>query len=437
VPIAVVVAIVAGAGYAYFLRQPGGLLAAHDAYALRWFTAYYFTPYLLAAALLGFALVMPRMFWTHTWLMLLVSVFCAFFFYKIRIVPEHFWMARRFLPVILPGMLLFAAAAFFAPWKAAEGGSRFAPPKSAVALAKALGVLVIGFAAWQFFQQTRPVLAHVEYADVIPRLEALSAQIHDDDLLLIESRGASDLHVLGLPLAYIYARNVLVLATDWPAEADVMTLFDWGSQRYARVLYMGSGGSRLLNRSLNGEFVLGDAIWVPEYDRSLDHLPATSRKKSFVFSLYRLVPQKALPEMTRVDVGSADELAVSEFHTREQNSELNFRWTTARSSVRLRLPANRPSTLTLWMGHGGRPDSVAPASVTVFAGKRSLGSVMVTKADIHPYGFLVPPGVVNEAAAGDGFLLLRLETPTWNPRTALGLSDDRDVGVMVTRVELR
>ena len=40
-----------------------------------------------------------------------VTIFCCFFFYKIRIVPEHFWMTRRFLPVILPGALLFAAAA--------------------------------------------------------------------------------------------------------------------------------------------------------------------------------------------------------------------------------------------------------------------------------------------------------------------------------------
>ena len=37
-----------------------------------------------------------------------VAIFALFFFYKIRIVPEHFWMARRFLPVILPAALLFA-----------------------------------------------------------------------------------------------------------------------------------------------------------------------------------------------------------------------------------------------------------------------------------------------------------------------------------------
>jgi hypothetical protein len=42
-----------------------------------------------------------------------VTAFGFFFFYKIRIWPEHFWMTRRFLAVILPGLLLFAAAAAF------------------------------------------------------------------------------------------------------------------------------------------------------------------------------------------------------------------------------------------------------------------------------------------------------------------------------------
>ena len=39
----------------------------------------------------------------------MLSFYAAFVFYKLRIVPEHFWLARRFLPVILPGALLLVA----------------------------------------------------------------------------------------------------------------------------------------------------------------------------------------------------------------------------------------------------------------------------------------------------------------------------------------
>jgi hypothetical protein len=424
--------VVVAAGYAYFLREPGGQLAAHDAYALRSFTANYFTPYLLLAAVIGFALVAPRVFWTHTWMVLLVTVFCGFFFYKIRIVPEHFWVARRFLPVILPGMLLFAGAAFFAPWRTADVRRIWLSRARS-----ALGIVVVGLAAWHFYQQTKPVLPHVEYAGIIPRLEALAAQIRDDDLVIVESRGGSDIHVLALPLAYIYAKDVLVLSTDEPVPSDVMALFDWGSRRYARVLYMGSGGSKLLCRSIDAAFVRSESIWVPEYDRSPDRVPTASRQKSFVFSLFRLVPLRALPAESRVDVGEADELAVSRFHTREQSGDRKFRWTTAHSIVRMRVPATAPSKVVVWMGNGGRPASVPMATVGVFAGRSFLGFVNVATDEVRPYEFVIPHEALAEAEREEGFVTVHLNVPAWNPARALGSPDTRNVGVMVTRVELR
>jgi hypothetical protein len=432
-PVAIVLAVLAAAGYAYFLRQPGGSLAPHDAYALRSFTVNYFTPYLLAAALAGFAIWVPRAFWAHPWMPLLVSVFCAFFFYKIRIVAEHFWVARRFLPVILPSMLLFAgAAAFFPPWRATQGGRGWLARGR-----QAAGVAVLLAAGWHFVQQTRPILPHIEYADVIPRLEAVAAQIHDDDLVIIESRGASDVHTLGLPLAYIYAKNVVVLGTDLPETATVTRFVDWAMQRFSRVIYMGGGGSRLLNRTLDARVLGEEVIRVPEYERSWGHFPAASRWKSFVFTLFQLVPFSRLPEEARVDVGVADELAVTGFYTRERDSEQRFRWTGRRSFVSLRLPAKRISMLTIWMGNGGRPASAPRARVAVFAGGRQIGSALVATSSIDAYEFPLPLEAVDEAAEGEGFLLVRLETPTWNPRDTLGTTDDRNLGVMVTRVELR
>jgi hypothetical protein len=56
---------------------------------------------------------------------------------------------------------------------------------------------------------------------------------------------------------------------------------------------------------------------------------------------------------------------------------------------------------------------------------------------MRAYEFPLPLEAVDEATRGEGFLLVRLETPTWNPRDALGTIDDRNLGVMVTRVELR
>ena len=105
-------AVVGAAIYALLLRQPiARLLAPRDAYSLRTFANFYLTVPGLLAALVGFALLARRVFWRAPEIFTTVALFSFFFFYKIRIASDHFWMARRFLPVILPGALFFAAAA--------------------------------------------------------------------------------------------------------------------------------------------------------------------------------------------------------------------------------------------------------------------------------------------------------------------------------------
>ena len=135
--------VAAAASTRSVLRAPiDGVLAARDAYALRTFTDFYLTLPGLLAALLGFALFARRAFWRAPELFATVAVFAFFFFYKIRICSDHFWMARRFLPVILPGALLFAAAA-------ALGGSRgtWAPTRLA---RQAIGVAFVAVLAMQY-----------------------------------------------------------------------------------------------------------------------------------------------------------------------------------------------------------------------------------------------------------------------------------------------
>ena len=125
-PRTLAIVVLTAAAYAYFLREPGGKLAFHDANSLRMFT-WYLHPAGLAAALIGFVLVAWRKFWHDPALLLTTAVYGLFVFYKIQIVPEHFWMARRFVMIIMPAALLLAAAAAlmgFADSVDAAGASR-------------------------------------------------------------------------------------------------------------------------------------------------------------------------------------------------------------------------------------------------------------------------------------------------------------------------
>src|SRR5258707_14993188 len=111
--------------------------------------------------------------------------------------------------MILPGTLLLAGAVALTGVRRRLAFTR--------AIRGPIGIVFLAFLGVQYARAAKPVVEHVEYEGIIPRLEKLAAQLGDDDLLIVESRDAgSDVHVLGLPLAYIYARNVLVLSNPTP-----------------------------------------------------------------------------------------------------------------------------------------------------------------------------------------------------------------------------
>ena len=184
-----------------------------------------------------------------------------------------------------------------------------------------------------FWRAAAPVRAHVEYAGLIPRLEALAARFGDRDLLLVESRNASDVHVLALPLAYIYDRHVLVLNSPRPAKPEFAAFMTWAQTNYANVFYLGGGGTDLLTASLVAEPVASERFQIPEYAAPVDTYPTGVQRKEFDYGVYRLVlasPAAAGPITLRI--GILDDLQVTAFHAKERRDDgVPFRWSRSRS----------------------------------------------------------------------------------------------------------
>lgn len=430
VPVAIVAGVWVLAVYALIFRHQAGKLAIHDAEALRTFTNLYFTLPALLAALLGLALL-SRRFFRDPALISTVVIFACFLFYKIRIVPNHFWMTRRFLPVILPGALIFASTAVL-------GGVRW-PRTLAGSTRTALRLLFIVLLAGYYVRVSRPVVQHTEYSGLIPKLERLAGMIGDDDLVLAESRDTgSDVHVLALPLAYIYGRNVLVLYQARPDKPTLATFLEWARTRYRRVLFIGSGGTDLLSKRYGVRSLASERFQVPEYDSPLNAFPRFVRQKEFEYGVYEFTPPEALSEDDDfdLDVGVADDLNVVRFNAKETSEGHTFRWTGPTSY--LSITHIRPSSheVRLWLNNGGRPAAADPADVNVFLQDQLLGTARIENG-FAPYTFTIPPELAARAAATGEPVELKLVTRTWNPHKVLGTSDDRNLGVMVDRVAVR
>ena len=427
-PRCLIAIVTASAIYALYFREPGGRLAPHDAYAVRVFADLYFTRIAFALAVAGYALVVWRSFWRAPALILAITMLSVVFFYKMRIWPEHFWLARRFLTEILAGALVFAAAAIFAPlWMS----NRFKIVFTAV------GVITTLLLSQRYLAASQPIRTHIEYAGVIPRLERLASRFSDKDLVLVESRGASDVHTLALPLSYIYARNVLVLSDSRPDKPAVREFLTWARERYENVYFVAGGGTDLLSPGVGSIVVATERFQVPEFEKTAyDVYPRAAVGKPFDFTIYRLVETATTPPPQTLDIGGTDDLHLVDFYPKERlrGGDLTFRWTQDTSYLLMGVtPNSRQVTLRL---SGGRPRGVPLPRVTVYLEDEQLSSVELTN-EFRDYVFPIPAATASSLAQRHDAVPIRIESSTWIPRTILGGTDTRALGVMIDRAEIR
>ena len=254
--------------------------------------------------------------------------------------------------------------------------------------------------------------------------------------MVVESRDASDIHVLALPLAYIYGRNVLVLSNPVPDKAAFRAFLDWAHTRYERVMFLGSGGTDLLSPLWSVQPVASDRFRVPEFETTPWHtFPRLVREKEFDYGIYVIGAAAPADEGGfDLDVGFRDDLHTVRFHAKEQTEGRTIRWTGRTSYVAVAHVSTTSRVITLWMSDGGRPPSATAATVSVYLEDRLLGTTTVSTG-FRPYQFSIPPDLATKMAADAA--RLRLVSSVWTPRKTLGTGDDRELGVMVDRVRIR
>ena len=428
IPVGLVGSLIVLAVYAYLFRKQGGKLAQADADAMRTFVDIYLWWPMFVAALAGLILAAKRQFWKDPAFILTFAAFSIFLLYKLHVWPEHFWLARRFLSIILPGFLLLATAAALGPSTSLRG----------VAAVRALaGAIFLAFVAQRYVAAAAPVIPHVEYRNIIPYLERLAGRFTERDLVIMESRNAeSDIHVLGLPLAYIYAKPVLVLNSPKPDRLRFRYFLEDALKKYNRVFFVGTGGTTLLSREIIATSIDSDRVQVDEFEVTRDRLPRVSRRKEFDYGVYQLRLGRSADGPFTLDVGLRDDLHVVRFHAKERSEDRAFRWTQDASEVAVSGMNGSERTVTLLMSDGGRPATADQARVKVLFNGQQIGEIAVGRG-FQTYSFAIPAELAAVAARDDLPATLRLESTVWVPRDAIGGQDTRQLGVMLDTVTVR
>jgi hypothetical protein len=393
-------------------------LAAHDAQAmlrLGWFV----TPLGLWLGVIGLLLAIAR--WRERYLLpvLVTLTFAGFYFYKVRIYNDYFFAWRRFVPVVLPLTLGFAALALVA--LAAPRGAR-----------RVLAGTMAALLAVLFLRQTLPVARHVDWRGSVRFVADVARRFGPRDVVIFEQK--ESIHLLSLPLWAVHGVNVLELARFNPDPARMNHLIRAWRGRYQNTYFAYTYRTDLCGVFLQRveDHVFGTTEWERGYGRP----PRGPEPRGFRFTVARAVLPEELqvPPLREVDVGGSDEFQVSGFYDKEGG----YRWTGRCASVYLPgARGGRAVEVTASLGER-RPASLAPAVVRVSLSGQPLGEFTpgprwTRAAFALPHPLPAEPPVLRldvvSPVTGRPF--------TWRPAELLAGSDDpRDLGVMVDAVRV-
>ena len=402
--------------YAYFVRPFWHYYrtAPHDAesfFRMSW----YLYPMGVALAVAGIMLLLLRGDRRSSIFLLVALTFALFYFYKVRVSNDHFFLMRRFIPVILPAA--FVAIGVFLgslrPWAKAPLG--------------ALLLFVYAKDAW-------PLFKHDEFKGSLDFVSELGRLVGDRDVVIFPRK--EGLHLLELPLAELESKNVLEFYTLKPDPETLGELLRAWRGRYGDLFFVTN-----YKISLSGFFtrwVRDFELATQKYEYTYTRPPVRAEPFHLRFTLSKAVDLEDLrarvPKIGKVDVGGSDDPLVAWFHEKELDGDVSYRWSQGTSSIFLPAlgPASRVLVLSL-AGPEARPGP--PARVRLLLGETLLADLELTpRFDLHTVE--LPPSV--RAWLEHAYPVLRLETETWRPENTIpGSRDIRDLGVRVDWVDVR
>ncbi|MBI3932534.1 MAG: glycosyltransferase family 39 protein [Acidobacteria bacterium] len=398
-----------------WLRDMGfAKLAAHDAQALvrlGWFVS----PLGLLLGVLGLLVILREWRPRVLFLVLTALTFSAFYLYKIRVWNDYFFALRRYVPVVLPCLMGFAAVLLV---RMARGGAW----RRGLAGTLAAALLALSL------RDTAPLARYVDWKGSVRFVGDVARRFGPDDVVVFEQKAS--IHLLSLPLWAVHGVQIAELARFNPDADRLKHLVHAWRGRYRNIYFVYTYRTAPSLCGLFLQRVEDYAFGTQEWERTLDRPPHRPEARALRFTLSRVVPPEDLqvPPLSEVDLGGTDDFQVSGFFDKEGGGEHTYRWTGPCASVYV--PGARPGAeVRLRASSGRRPaDTLGPVAVSL-SGQALGGFVPGPEWTDHVLTLPdpLPPGPP----------VLRLDVPAFRPANVWeGDPDSRDLGVMVDRITI-
>lgn len=417
------------------LRAAGwGLVALLAAYAAvyatatpgRWPDTLFWLSWYLSWPVLGLCLAgLVWLLWSGragranqglTFLLVLTGVVSLHYLYDPLEPGEHIASMRRFVPVVLPGLLVVAA---MAACRLAECVYfEFRTVATTV-----LAAILVGFVGGP----SRSVLGEPLWDGVLDQSAAVAGTFPQDAAVLVSPELAGT-H-LQTSLGYLHDLDAVLVQQNEPGEALRDVMLGWLARGQPVFVVVGRDGFSVpapeLRLSEAGEASIGFRT----LERTRDRAPREVVDHSVGVRIWKAARAGASAPRTGIDVGDpADDIVAGlrGFHGAEQdgNGE-SFRWSEETAS--LTVPGGDRIRLAV---AGARPPEASPAEISLWAGPHRLAAGLTVGNAVEELTLDLPE------SERPGPTELTIRTTAFRP-VDLDLSPDtRSLGVRVYRVDV-
>ena len=351
-----------------------------------------------------------------SFLLILTGVVSLHYLYDPLEAGDHIWSMRRFVPVVLPGLLVVVAmgAGRLVEWVYFEFRT--------VATTALAAVLVgfVGAPGW-------PVLGEPLWDGGLDQIAAVARTFPEDAVVLVSPELVGT-HVQ-TSLAYLHDVDTVLIQEDEPDDVVRDVLLDWLARGRPVFFVVGQRGFSLKAPELAVSEIRQTSIDFRNLERTREQAPRDLVDVSVGLRILQAVLSDAATASMTVDVGNlADELVsgLRGFHAAERDGNGgSFRWTEEVASVAVP-GGDRVSLLVA----GARPPGAEPAEISVWAGEQRIAEGLVVGNDPQTITLDLPE------SERSGSTELTIRSTAFRPR-ALGLSSDlRNLGVRLYSVDV-
>ena len=388
---------------------------------------WYLTPLGLALATTGFMLIVFRESLTRWGFFLLLGTLTTIqYTYNIMIPPYHIYAMRRYMPIVIPSLIIFSAFAlhhFF--------NLKVRPGKRLLGMT--LLLLMVGGLA----HQSKPLFWGSDFPGMTDQLSTLNKDLKKDGLVIIaESADNIFGDKVGPPLQFIFGHDVVTIRESGPGFISFLTALQKkaGSENKPVQLLAGAPLLPAVGNQLSLKPVKIFSLQLKSLESNFWAFPRSYEKTTYPIEIYDV--ESLRPAALKffddhmIDIGGFDSPFIRNgFYGKETvQGYPTMRWTKEEALLELPMDLGKDVEISL-RAMASYPPDVPIGEVTVFLDNRRIGRFTPTRAwQVFSFSARSTPK--------NGLSSIKLTTSTFNPLKWKMSNDGRDLGFLLDWVKI-